>query len=84
MQAKSFIITIEVIQRITTSAHNSVEFFKIKHSVSISVCFLKHFSEFFIRDLLSNFTGNTLEIFKANFIESIFIEQFENFVDFFF
>ena len=57
---RSLIITVEVVQRITSASHDPVKFIKVEHSVTVSVSLFEHFLQFLIRDFFSDFTCNPL------------------------
>lgn len=80
----SLIIAVKVIKRITSSSHDAVEFIEIEHSIAISVSFFKHFFQFFIWNFLTDFAGDSFQIFESDFIKVIFVKKFEDFVDFVF
>lgn len=80
----SFVITIKIVKRISTSSHDSVKFVKVQHSVSISISLFKHFLELIVRNFLTNFSSDSFQVLESDFIEIIFIKQFEDFQDFFF
>lgn len=75
----SVFIGVEIIKRIPTPAHDPIKFLKVEHSVSISISLLHHFLEFLVRDLLSDFDGDPLQVLKCDLIEVVFIEEFEHF-----
>jgi len=74
----SFVITVEVIKRIPSSSHYSVELLEIEHSVTISISLLKHLLELIIGDFLADLSSDSLQIFESDFVQIIFIEKFEN------
>ena len=79
----SLIITIEIVKRVASSFHNSVKFFKVKHPISISIRFFKHFFEFFVWDFFPDFISNSFQVFESNFIEIFLIKKFENLMNLF-
>lgn len=79
----SFIIAVEVIKGISSSPHDPVKFFEVKHTVAISVGLLKHFLELIIRNLLSDLTGDSLEVFEGDLVEVVLVEELEDLEDFF-
>ena len=84
MKIISVIITVEIVKRISSSSHYSVEFIEVEHSISISVSFFEHFFEFIIWNFFSDFSGDSFQIFEGDFVEVILIEEFEDFKDFLF
>lgn len=80
----SFIIAVEIIKRITSSSHDAIELIKIEHTITISVCLFKHFFQFFIWNFLTDFTGDSFQVFKCDFIKVVFIKKFKDFIDFIF
>ena len=84
MKIISVIITIEIVEGISSSPHYSVEFIEVEHSISISVSFFKHFLEFVIWNFLSDLSCDSFQIFEGDFVEVILIEEFEDFKDFLF
>lgn len=80
----SFIIAVKVIERVTSSSHDAIKFVKIEHSIAISVGLFEHFFQLFIWNFLTDFTGNSFQIFESDFVKIIFIKKFEDFVDFVF
>lgn len=79
----SFVIAVEVIKGISSSPHDPVEFFEVEHTVAISIGFLKHFLELIIRNLLSNLTGDSLQVLEGDLVEIVLIEELEDLEDFF-
>jgi hypothetical protein len=80
----SFVIGIEIVERVSSAPHNAVELLKVEHSVSISVGLLQHFLELVIGDLLAHLGSDAFEVFKGDFVEVVLIKQFENLHDFLF
>lgn len=76
---KSFIITVEIIQRISSSSHYSVELLEIEHSVAIPICFFKHFFQLLIWNFLSDFAGDSFQVFEGDFVQVVFVKKFEYF-----
>jgi hypothetical protein len=56
----SFIVTVEVVERVPPSPHNSIKLLKIEHAVAIPIGLLQHFLELLVRYFFPNFTGNSL------------------------
>ena len=83
MRGISFIIAVEVIKGISSSPHDPVKFFEVKHTVTISVGLLKHFLELIIRNLLSDFAGDSLEVLEGDLVEIVLIEELEDLEDLF-
>jgi hypothetical protein len=81
---KSFIIAVEIFERISASSHDAVEFLEVEHSITISISLFKHFLELVIGNLLSYLICDSLQIFEGDFVEVVLIEKFENLQNFIF
>jgi hypothetical protein len=80
----SFIIAIEILEWITASSHNTIEFLEVEHSITIPISLFKHFLELIIGYLLSYFICDSLQIFEGDLVEVVLIEEFENLQNFIF
>lgn len=78
---KSFIIAVEIFERISASSHDAVEFLEVEHSITISISLFEHFLELVIGNLLSYLICDSLQIFEGDFVEVVLIEKFENLQD---
>lgn len=78
---RSFIIAVKIIEWITSSSHDSVKLIKVKHSITISVSLFQHFLQLFIWNFLTNFTGNSFQVFECDFVQIVFVKKFEYFVN---
>mmetsp|Transcript_13550 Transcript_13550/g.17332 ORF Transcript_13550/g.17332 Transcript_13550/m.17332 type:complete len:165 (-) Transcript_13550:335-829(-) len=68
------IITVKVIQRILSFSHDPIEFLRIHHTVTISVCFFYHFLQFFVCKVFPKLICHTLQIPERYAPGSIFIK----------
>ena len=83
LKSISFIITIEIVQRIPSPPHNPVKLVKVQHPVSIPIGLLKHFLQLVIGYLLPPFSRYPLQVLEGDFVEVVLVEEFEDLDDFF-
>jgi hypothetical protein len=56
------IVRVNFIQWIFSFSHHTIEFLLVDDSIAIPISLVDHLLEFFVRQILSQFVGNTLEI----------------------
>lgn len=76
-EISSFVVTVEIVEGVSSSPHYAIELLEIKHPVSISVSLFQHLLQLIIRNLLSHLYCDAFQVFKSDFVEIVFIEKFE-------
>lgn len=74
----SFVVAVEVIQRVPSPSHYPVKLLEVEHAIAISVRLLQHFLELIVGYLLADLRSDSLQIFEGDLVEVILIEQFED------
>jgi len=82
MTCISFVVRVEIIERVSSPAHDAVELFEVEHSVAISVCLLKHLLQLIVGDLLADFPSDTLQVLEGDLVEVVLVEKLEDLQDF--